>query len=157
MTTLEEQLAQGLQGTVSSHGLVIDQLHYKKRGKDSVLEIYVEREDLSSVDLDAIVSLSEDLSAKLDELDLIQENYCLDVSTSGADKPIRDFSKFPLLVGRYMEIRVKNPIRGANIFLGTLEAVDGDILTLVYKEKTRDCRVEIATENIGKAKLTVKL
>ena len=102
MTTLEENLIAGLNNVVLKHNMLIDELHYLKKGKEFILQIYVEREDLSPIELDAIVSLSEDLSSKLDELDLIQDNYCLDVSTSGADKPIKDFSKFPLLIGKYM-------------------------------------------------------
>ena len=74
MTTLEENLVAGLNDVVLKHNMVIDELHYFKRGKEFILQIYVEREDLSPIELDAIVSLSEDLSTKLDELDLIQDN-----------------------------------------------------------------------------------
>ena len=98
MTALEEKLIEGLTPIVNSHNMIIDELHYKRRDGGFVLEVYVEREDLSPIDLDAIVALSEDLSPKLDELDLIQDEYCLDVSTSGAEKPIKDFSKFPLFI-----------------------------------------------------------
>ena len=122
-----------------------------------ILQIYVEREDLSPIELDAIVSLSEDLSTKLDELDLIQDNYCLDVSTSGADKPIKDFSKFPLLIGKYMEIRLINPIDGLNIYEGVLKEVNNEEITLSYRVKTRTKEVIIKISNINKAKLTVKV
>ena len=157
MTGLEEQLRNKLIDTVEKHQMYIDELHYKQKGKEYVLEIYVEREDMSSIDLDAIVSLSEDLSMKLDEINLIQDNYCLDVSTSGAEKPIKDFSKFPSLIGKYMEIRVKNAIKGVNIFVGTLESITDNVLKLSYKDKTRTLYVDIEIENINKAKLTVKL
>lgn len=157
MTTLEENLVAGLNDVVLKHNMVIDELHYFKRGKEFILQIYVEREDLSPIELDAIVSLSEDLSTKLDELDLIQDNYCLDVSTSGADKPIKDFSKFPLLIGKYMEIRLINPINGLNIYEGVLKEVNNEEITLSYRVKTRTKEVIIKISNINKAKLTVKV
>ena len=155
MTTLEENLVAGLNDVVLKHNMVIDELHYFKRGKEFILQIYVEREDLSPIELDAIVSLSEDLSTKLDELDLIQDNYCLDVSTSGADKPIKDFLKFPL--GQYMEIRLINPIDGLNIYEGVLKEVNNEEITLSYRVKTRTKEVIIKISNINKAKLTVKV
>lgn len=157
MTVLEQQLYDALIITVNKHDMIIDELHYRKKGKEFVLEIYVERDDLTSIDLDAIVSLSEDLSLRLDEIDLIQDEYCLDVSTSGAEKQIKDFSKFPSLVGRYMEIHLINPIKGINIYRATLDEVEGNVLKMSYKDKTRTCHIEVETENIYKAKLTVKI
>ena len=139
MTTLEENLVAGLNDVVLKHNMVIDELHYFKRGKEFILQIYVEREDLSPIELDAIVSLSEDLS------------------TSGADKPIKDFSKFPLLIGKYMEIRLINPIDGLNIYEGVLKEVNNEEITLSYRVKTRTKEVIIKISNINKAKLTVKV
>ena len=74
MTVLEQQLHDALSLTVTNHNMIIDELHYKKQGKEFILQIYVEREDLSPIDLDDIVALSEDLSLKLDEIDLIQKD-----------------------------------------------------------------------------------
>ena len=157
MTTLEEKLLQGLNDIILKHNMVVDQLHYIRRGKENVLEIFVEREDLSPIDLDEIVALSEDLSPRLDELDLIQDNYCLDVSTSGVDKPIIDYSKFPLLIGRYMEIKLTNPIKGLNTYVGNLLEADEEKIVLSYREKARVLKVEILISNIYKAKLTIKV
>lgn len=135
----------------------IDELRYLKKGKEYILQIYVERSDLSSIDLDEIVSLSEDLSTRLDEINLIQDNYCLDVSTSGAEKTIKDLSKLPLLIGKYMEIKLINPIKGLNSYIGTLTSADEEKITLEYRQKTRKMNVEINVSNINKAKLTVKV
>jgi len=157
LTTLEEQLIDGLTPVVVNHNMIIDELHYRRKGKEFVLEVYVEREDLSSIELDDIVTLSEDLSAKLDELDLISDNYCLDVSTSGAEKPIKDFTKFPSLIGKYMEIKITNPIKGLNTYVGTLIKADEKVIVLEYRVKTRTLQVEIEITNIYKAKLTVKI
>lgn len=157
MTTLEEKIQDGIIDIVKNHNMEIDELHYIRRGKENVLEIYVERSDLSSIDLDEIVSLSEDISPRLDELDLISDNYCLDVSTSGADKPIKDFKKFPFLIGKYVQIKLINPIKGLNTYEGDLLEATDDKIVIGYKEKTRSLKVEIEIKNINKAKLTVKV
>lgn len=157
MTTLEEKIQDGIIYIVKNHNMEIDELHYIRRGKENVLEIYVERSDLSSIDLDEIVSLSEDISPRLDELDLISDNYCLDVSTSGADKPIKDFKKFPFLIGKYVQIKLINPIKGLNTYEGDLLEATDDKIVVGYKEKTRSLKVEIEIKNINKAKLTVKV
>ena len=157
MSQLLEELRKVLEPIVIKHGLVIDVLDYKKKGKEYFLELYVEKEDLSSVDLDAIVDLSDEVSLKLDEVDLIKENYTLDVSTSGAEKPIKDFAKFPSLIGKYMCIKVDRAIKGDNIFYGTLIECSENTITLSYKIKTRVIKVEIELNNITKANLAVQI
>ncbi len=152
-----EKLKPILEPIVNKHGMYIDNLQYKKHGREAFLELYVEREDMSSIDLDAIVLLSDEISKKLDEVDLIQENYTLDVSTSGAEKPIKDFSKFPLLVGKYMQIKVDKAIKGENVFLGTLKEAKENSIVLSYRVKTRTIDVEIEINNITKANLAVNI
>ena len=157
MSQLLDELRLVLEPIVVKHGLVIDQLDYKRKGKEYFLELYVEKDDLSSVDLDAIVNLSDEVSLKLDEVDLIKENYTLDVSTSGAEKPIKDFAKFPSLIGKYMCVRVDRAIQGENIIYGTLEEAYEDKIVLSYKVKTRTKKVEIEINNITKANLAVQI
>lgn len=157
MNDIELKLRPILEPIVISFNMYIDRLQYLKHGKDAFLELYVEREDMSSIDLDTICLLSDAISKKLDEVDLIKDNYTLDVSTSGAEKPIKDFSKFPLLISKYMQINVRNPIKGDNIFLGYLKEVKENSIILTYKIKTRTVDVEIDLNNITKAKLAVNI
>ncbi len=157
MNTLIDELRKVLEPIVSKHNMFIDSLDYKRKGKEYFLELYVERLDMSSIDLDAICELSEEVSLKLDEVDLIQDNYTLDVSTSGAEKPIKDFSKFPALIGKYMCIKVDRAIKGENIFYGTLIEAKENSIVLSYRIKTRTITVEITLDNITKANLAVNI
>ena len=157
MNPIIEKLKPILEPIVLKHGMYIDNLNYRKHGKEAFLELYVEKEDMSNIDLDAIVLLSDEISKKLDEIDLIKENYTLDVSTSGAEKEIKDFNKFPLLIGRYMKIKVEHAIKGENTFIGTLKEVKNNSILLSYKIKTRTIEIEIELTNITKANLAVKI
>ena len=157
LTGIVEKIKPIIEPIVKSHNMVIDNLQYVKRGKEMFLELYVEREDLSSIDLDAIVLLSDDISKKLDEVDLISDNYTLDVSTSGAEKSIKDFSKFPLFIDRFIQVHVDRAINGENIFRGILKEVKENSIIISYKVKTRTINVEIEIENITKANLAVNI
>lgn len=157
MNTLIDELRKVLEPIVTKHNMFIDSLDYKRKRKEYFLVLYVERLDMSSIDLDAICELSEEVSLKLDEVDLIQDNYTLDVSTSGAEKPIKDFSKFPALIGKYMCIKVDRAIKGDNIFYGTLIETKENSIVLSYRIKTRTVTVEITLDNITKANLAVNI
>ena len=157
MNEFDKALIEMLNPAMEQENCHIDFLSYKKGKKENILTIYLEKDDYSSLTLDDVVHLSEILSLKLDETDPIKENYSLDVSTSGAMKEVKDFSKLPLLLGKYFEIRLKNPIDGENIYLGYLNEVNDDTISLSYRIKTREKVVIIDKSNINKATLTVKL
>lgn len=155
MSELLEKVKSYIEPLVNQRGLYLDKFSYEKRGKDYYLVIYVEKED-DVITLDEVCEVSEIISNKLDEIDLISDNYILDVSTSGAEKPIKDFSKFDKYIGKYITVKLRNPVEGNNSYTGTLEEVGEDKIKMSYKVKTRTKFVELLKENITKANLAVK-
>ncbi|MDD7735665.1 MAG: ribosome maturation factor RimP [Bacilli bacterium] len=155
MSELLEKVKSYIEPLVNQRGLYLDKFSYEKRGKDYYLVIYVEKED-DVITLDEICEVSEIISNKLDEIDLINDNYILDVSTSGAEKPIKDFSKFDKYIGKYITVKLKNPVEGNNSYTGTLEEASEEKIKMSYKVKTRTKYVEILKSNITKANLAVK-
>ena len=109
MSELLEKVKSYIEPLVNQRGLYLDKFSYEKRGKDYYLVIYVEKED-DVITLDEVCEVSEIISNKLDEIDLISDNYILDVSTSGAEKPIKDFSKFDKYIGKYITVKLRNPV-----------------------------------------------
>ena len=156
MSELLEKVKSYIEPLVNQRGLYLDKFSYEKRGKDYYLVIYVEKED-DVITLDEICEVSEIISNKLDEIDLINDNYILDVSTSGAEKPIKDFSKFDKYIGKYITVKLKNPVEGNNSYTGTLEEASEEKIKMSYKVKTRTKYVEILKSNITKANLTIQL
>lgn len=157
MSEIDEKLRQVLEPVALSKGLIIDKLQYAKKGKDFYLTVYVEKEDdLSVTSLDEVISVSELMSAKLDEVDMIQEEYILDVSTSGAEREIKNFDRLPRYIGQYIYVKFKNPFSGLNDITGTLEKVEGDVATISYRIKTRTKEISFEIANIAKAHLAIK-
>ena len=155
MTELENQILNILEQVANQAGLFIEKLEYSKKGREYYLTIYVEKEDEVTT-LDDVCQVSELFSAKLDEVDLIKENYILDVSTSGAEKPITDFTKFDKYIGKYMFVKFKDGYQGRNDITGTLEKVENDELIISYRDKTRTKVINVKISNISKANLAVK-
>ena len=111
--------------------------------------------DNEVISLDQIMEANDVISPILDEADLIKSNYVLDVTTFGAEKPI-EVSKLEKYVGKYINIHLTNPYKGLNIIEGTLENVNGELVTISYKEKTRLIKCEIVRNTIDKARLAIK-
>ena len=117
------------------------------------LSIVVDR--VNPIDMDTIVKLSQDLSTYLDEIDNSEDKYTLDISSLGAEKPLK-INSLKDYVNRYVNVHVNNAIEGNNIFEGDLIEVNEDSITLSYRIKTRVKTVVILLSNIYKIRLAIK-
>ena len=117
------------------------------------LSIVVDR--VEPIDMDAIVELSRELNNFIDEINPFDDPYTLDISSLGAEKPLK-VESLNDYINRYVHVHLINPIEGENIYEGTLVGLDENIITLEYKVKTRTKRVDITKSNISKIRLAIK-
>jgi len=64
---------------ISKLDLTVDSIEYVKQGKYNFLNIVLDR--INGIDLDTIVEATNIINAILDEADLIEEEYILDISS----------------------------------------------------------------------------
>ena len=134
-------------------GYELVELTSRKEKGDLILSIVVDR--VEPIDMNAISEFSEAMSSYLDEIDQSDERYFLDISSLGAEKPLK-IEELGKYVGRYVNVHVNNAIEGNNIFEGTMEEVNEDSITISYRIKTRVKKVVILQSNIYKIRLAIK-
>ena len=134
---------------VAEQGYELSSLSFAKE----TLSLVVDREQ--DIDMDAIVSLTNVLNAYLDELNPFEKAYTLDISSLGAEKPLK-VEKLDAYVGKYVHVHLINPIKGENIYEGDLTSVNDSSIVLTYKNKTRSIAVEIEKSNTSKIRLAIK-
>lgn len=134
-------------------GYELVSLTHKVVKGEQVLEIVVDR--VAPIDMEDIVNLSRELNEYIDELDPISNPYTLDISSLGAEKPLK-VECLKDYVGSYVNVHIVNPIEGLNIYEGSLDAVEEDSIKLSYKIKTRTKTVDIPKSNISKIRLAIK-
>ncbi len=117
------------------------------------LSIVVDKDQ--EIDMDMIVNVTNALNSYLDELNPFEKAYTLDISSLGAEKPLK-IEKLGSYVGKYIHVHLINPIKGENIYEGDLTSVNEDSIILTYKNKTRSISVEINKANISKLRLAIK-
>ena len=120
---------------------------------NETLSVVVDR--VQDIDMNAIVEVTNVLNAYLDELNPFEKAYTLDVSSLGAEKPLK-VEQLDAYVGKYIHVHLINPIKGENIYEGDLTSVNEDTICLTYRNKTRSIAVEIAKKNISKIRLAIK-
>jgi len=148
-----EALKKPIESKLSELGYELYLLKSRKEGKNLVLEIVIDR--VEPINMDDIVNVSNVLNALLDELDPFEEPYLLDVSSLGAEKPLK-VEKLKDYIGSYIHLHMINPVDGLNIVEGTLENVDDEKLTISYKVKTRVNQLSTLLNNIYQIRLAIK-
>lgn len=150
VTEVVEELAAPI---ISELGLDLVEIEYVKEGKDWFLRVYIDKE--SGVDIEECGLVSERLSEKLDELDPIPHNYFLEVSSPGAERPLKKQKDFENAIGKNVFVKTYEPLDGEKTFEGIMTAFDGSILTIEMKVKTRKKMVEIPFQKIASARLAI--
>ncbi|MEH7073593.1 ribosome maturation factor RimP [Neobacillus drentensis] len=134
-------------------GIELVEVEYVKEGKSWFLRVYIDKDN--GVDIEDCGLVSEKLSEKLDELDPIPHNYFLEVSSPGAERPLKKDKDFQRAIGKNVFIKTYEPFDGEKSFEGKLLEFDGQYLKIEMKIKTRKKIIEIPYEKVANARLAV--
>jgi ribosome maturation factor RimP len=121
-------------------GLFVVEVEWKTGSRKVV--VYLDG-DLS-VTIEQCRQLSRHLSEKLDELDYGDEAYQLEVSSPGADKPLKVNRQYGKHVGRELMVKLTSNTE----LLGKLMEVNEDHVVLMLKDKKKGYPKEITTKEI---------
>ncbi|MBN8199629.1 MULTISPECIES: ribosome maturation factor RimP [Bacillaceae] len=153
MSKVTETVEQLVTPIVDELNLELVDIEYVKEGKDWFLRVFIDKE--TGVDIEECGMVSEKLSEKLDAEDPIPYNYFLEVSSPGAERPLKKDSDFVKAVGKNVFVKTYEPIDGEKTFEGVLTQFDGETVTVEVKIKTRKKRIEIPYEKVANARLAV--
>ena len=126
-------------------------VEYKKEGANWFLRVFIDRAS-GAVDLDDCALVSEALSVKLDEKDPIPNAYFLEVSSAGAERPLKTEKDFERSIGKRVHVTFYEPYVGVKFMEGTLLRYQKDQLEMEVDDQT----VEIPTEKIAGARLALE-
>jgi ribosome maturation factor RimP len=150
VTEVVEELAEPI---FQELGLELVEIEFVKEGKSWFLRVYIDKDN--GVDIEDCGLVSEKLSEKLDELDPIPQNYFLEVSSPGAERPLKKDKDFQKAIGKNVFIKTYEPIDGEKSFEGTLLEFDGQHVKIEMKIKTRKKTIDIPYEKVANARLAV--
>jgi len=138
---------------VETFGLELVDVDYKKEGTDWFLRVFIDKP--GGVDIDDCSRVSEQLSDQLDVVDPIDSPYFLEVSSPGAERPLKKPVDFERAVGQRVYVSLYEPLDGSKSFDGMLVRCDADTLELDYMVKTAKRTIIIPIEKIASARLSV--
>lgn len=135
---------------LEAEGLELVDVEYKKEGQNWFLRVFIDREG-KPIDLDDCSRVSERLSEALDEADPIPGAYFLEVSSPGAERPLKKEADYRKAVGKNVYITTYEPIEGQKAFEGVLTRFEDNQITVEEQGKT----VQIPLDKVAKARLAI--
>ncbi|MEL6681701.1 MAG: ribosome maturation factor RimP [Pseudomonadota bacterium] len=104
-------------------------------GKDTIVQIMVQRPD-GQIEVDECGQISTALSAVLDVEDPILDEYNLEVSSPGIDRPLTRLKDFDQWEGFEAKVETEQLIDGRRRFKGQLAGTEGDEILINIAEGT---------------------
>ena len=133
---LLEQLERVAARVVGEVGLELVALTLRGSSKKRVLRLDIDRAGPGGVRLEDCQLVSGHVGAALEEDDLIQGSYFLEVSSPGIDRPIRTDDDIRRNTGRRVQIETNEPFEGRKMFAGVLVGGAADWLELRIDDET---------------------
>lgn len=126
---------------------VID-INFRGDNRKKIIEVYVDAE--KNIDADNLAEISREINSVIEEQDLIQQAYRLDVSTPGVDRPLKFLKQFPKHINRNFEVTYKTGDETKTI-TGKLLSVEREELMFLSDKK----EILIEFKNITTAKVII--
>jgi ribosome maturation factor RimP len=118
---------------LEENGFELVDIEYVKEGGSRFLRVFADKE--GGIDIDDCGRISEWLSAKLDEIDPIPEAYFLEVSSPGAERPLKKPEEMAKAVGRHVFVTTYEPIDGLKEFEGRLVSFEDETAVIEVGRK----------------------
>lgn len=134
---------------LEENGFELVDVEYVKEGSNWFLRVFVDKD--GGIDIDDCGRISEYLSEKLDENDPIPSAYFLEVSSPGAERPLKKAEDVSRAVGKDVFVTTYEPVDGLKEFEGRLLSFDGDEMVVEVGKK----RHAIPYNKVASARLAI--
>ena len=128
------------------HGAYLVDVHIRGERGESVIQVLADTDAGISIALCA--QISREIANRIEELQLIESRYRLEVSSPGLEKPLKVFRQYVTNTGRKVRIRSATP-DGEQVDEGILRGIDGASVLLeladgstvaIGTDRIRECR-----------------
>lgn len=150
-TAIDQRLAQIVTPVIEGMGFELVRIRLMG-GKIRTLQIMAERPD-GGIGVEECGEISTAVSAVLDVEDPVEDNYILEVSSPGIDRPLTRLKDFEVWKGWEARIETTELIDGRRRFKGGLAGVEGDEVLIDIAEGGEEMIIGLKFDWLSEAKL----
>lgn len=123
---------------------------YRYEGRGLVLRVLVDKPE-GGITLDECAGLNNEISRILDEKDMLQQRYILEVSSPGLDRPLNSKNDFLRCINKRVRVFLNEPINAKLELDGVITEIKDDSVYIDIIGET----IEVPLSKITKAKQIV--
>ena len=150
-TAMDRRLADIVQPVIEGLGFEMVRIRLMG-GATRILQIMADKPE-GGIEVDHCGDISTAVSAVLDVEDPIEENYVLEVSSPGIDRPLTRLKDFEMWKGWEARIETTELIDGRRRFKGTLGGVEGEEVLIEIEDGKETVTIGLQFDWLSDAKL----
>ncbi len=155
MSNLPERVEQEVEKIVTSEGLELVHIDYRKQGRGYLLRVDIDKG--GGVTLEDCQLVSQQISTYLDVDDVVPAEYELQVSSPGLDRKFYKDSDYQKFLGRLVRVRTSKAIRGLHVIVGRLKEFDGTGIVITDPVMKKNADYSIPLADIKETRLEVEI
>ncbi|MFA6980400.1 MAG: ribosome maturation factor RimP [Ignavibacteriaceae bacterium] len=149
MQLLEKKIVNITKEIIDQNGLLLIDFLFRGFSNSTVIEIYLDGE--KSVSVEDCAKISREINERIEAENLIESSYRLEVSSPGADRPLKFLQQFTKHINRNFDLQLTDEGDTSKKVTGKLLSIDGEnLLFLIQKEE-----VIVPFNTIKKAKVII--
>jgi ribosome maturation factor RimP len=152
-TAIDRRLASIVTPTIEGMGFELVRLRLMS-GKTRTLQIMADRPE-GGIVVEDCARISTAVSAILDVEDPVEDNYILEVSSPGIDRPLTRLKDFDIWAGYEARLETAELIDGRRRFKGTLAGTEGDEVLIEIEEAGETVTIGLKFDWLADAKLVL--
>jgi ribosome maturation factor RimP len=150
-TAMDRRIADIIQPVIEGLGFELVRIRLMG-GATRILQIMADKPE-GGIEVDHCGDISTAVSAVLDVEDPIEENYVLEVSSPGIDRPLTRLKDFEMWKGWEARVETTELIDGRRRFKGTLGGVEGEEVLIEIDEGKETVTIGLQFDWLSDAKL----
>ena len=156
MSKVIESVFPVIESIVEAENCNLVDIEYTKEGPNWYLRVYADKEN--GIDIEDCARISEKLSEALDQIDPdpFPKAYFLEVSSPGAERPLKSDKDILNAVGEYIHLDYYVAQFDEKFHEGTLLEVTDETYEIEITIKTRKKQLAIKRDVVSKIRLAIK-
>lgn len=132
---------------ISDKGFELVGVERSGTGRYARLSVFIDK--IGGITIDEISSVTPHLISELRVAGYDVDNMLLEVSSPGLARPLFTLAHYERFIGREVKIQLHAPMNGQRLWVGVIQAVNGETIVLALDKET----VNLSFGDIAKAKL----
>ena len=132
------------------------EVNVKGKPENQKIQVFIDADQ--HVDIEDCTKISKKLTNELEERDVIEGRYVVEVSSPGADKPLRLFRQYPKHIGRELEVITKENKKYQGVLLGIFDKeIELSIKSSKVKKDLSSETLKLTFDEIEDSKVVIRL